>query len=375
MNVAIISPSQKIYSETFIEAHKQIKANVYYYYGGGIPNHLEGSGVIEAKAGTMNRWTRKIYRRIIQETLSVQEVEFIKSLKKNKIDVVFAEYGVTGAEIVNACQRIELPLVTIFHGYDAFLKQLIDSYRLKYQNLFRYSSKIIVVSEVMKQQLIELGCPEEKICKAICAPNDLFLGILPSFKEHKSFVAVGRFVDKKAPYYTLLAIRKAAEKHPDIKLYFAGQGALFETVHNLIGYFNLKNNVKLLDVITTDEFIALLSVVTGFVQHSITSINGDMEGTPVTVQEASAAGIPVISTRHAGIPEVIIDGKTGFLVDEHDVDAMASCIVELIENPKLAMEMGRNGKENIRLNFSMGKHLRIIESALQEAILLNTKRH
>ncbi len=369
MNVALVSPSHNAYSETFIQAHKKIDANVFYYYGGTIPNHLEGYGVIEPKSGTLNSWVRKFWRRIRRETFSVGETEFIKSLQDNEINVVFAEFGITGAELVHLCKRIHLPLVTIFHGYDAYVHKIIQDYKIKYLDLFQYAGKIIVVSEAMKSKLISLGCPDYKIVYTPCAPNDMFCKIKPIFSEQKSFIAVGRFDDKKAPYYTLLSIRKVAEKYPDVKLYYAGLGTLYETVKNLTKYFKLENNVKLLGIITPNDFVSLLIKATGFIQHSITSISGDMEGTPVAILEASAAGIPVVSTRHGGISEVIIDGKTGFLVDEHDVDGMALNIIKLIENPGLAKEMGHYGKENIIQNFSMEKHLYIIKSTLDEVVI------
>lgn len=367
MNVAIISPEQNAYSETFIRAHKRIDANVFFYFGGAIPTHLEGHGVICSNPGILKFWIRKFFRKLTSETFSVAEIEFIKSLQRNKIDVVLAEYGTTGADLVHICKRIKLPLVTMFHGYDASAKQIIEKYHTRYMALFEYASKIIVVSEEMKKKLESLGCMPNKIIKAIYGPDDRFLNVIPVFSEKKSFISIGRFVDKKAPYYTLLAIKKVADKYPDVLLYFAGEGKLFETCYNLASYFKLEKNVKFLGIITPEEFANYLGKVSGYIQHSVTSLNGDMEGTPVAILEANAAGIPVIATRHAGIPEVIIDGETGFLCEEHDVDQMAEKIITLIEDPELKREMGEKGKENIRSNFSLRKHLDVTEGVLTQA--------
>jgi colanic acid/amylovoran biosynthesis glycosyltransferase len=364
MNVAIISPTQSAYSETFILAHKKIDAKVFYYYGGVVPNYLEGYGSINPKRKFLIRLIRKFSRKISGETFSIAEMRLIKSLQRNKIDIVFAEYGTTGAELVPVCKKIKLPLVTIFHGYDASIKDVIENYRVKYVDLFHFARKILAVSTTMQEKLVSLGCPENKIIRTTYGPDNRFLEINPTFNEPESFVAIGRFVNKKAPYYTVLAIKKVAEKHPNVKLYFAGDGELFNTAQNLIKYFRLENNIKLLGPISPDEYSAILAKVTGFIQHSITAANGDMEGTPVAVLEASAAGIPIIATRHAGISDVIIDGATGLLVDEHDVDGMANQIIQLIENPELAKRMGQMGKENIKINFSMEKHLGLIKSAL-----------
>jgi len=63
-----------------------------------------------------------------------------------------------------------------------------------------------------------------------------------------------------------------------------------------------------------------------FILHSVTASNGDMEGTPVVLMEAQACGLPVISTYHSGVPEVVIDGKSGFLVPEKDIQALVEKI-------------------------------------------------
>lgn len=365
INVALVSPTKEAYSETFIQAHRNINANVFYYYGDFLPQFLDGYGYIGPKKEPLSRLLRFIDRKIRKPKLNINEQAFIESLKKNKIDAVLAEYGQTGVGVLNACKAHKIPLVTIFHGYDASVKGVVNSYLDRYKMLFAYSRKIIAVSSLMKSNLIKMGCPDEKIIHTPCAPNDLFLSLVPTFTEPRSFVAIGRFVDKKAPYYTILAIKKVAEKYPDVKLYFAGEGELLESCRNLVKYLKLENNVQLLGRITPQKYANLLTKVTGLIQHSITSENGDMEGTPVSVLEASAAGIPVIATRHAGIQDVITDGKTGFLVDEHDVDTMALKIEKLILNSQLVKIMGKNGKRRIIENFTMEKHLNLISNSLR----------
>jgi glycosyltransferase involved in cell wall biosynthesis len=105
-----------------------------------------------------------------------------------------------------------------------------------------------------------------------------------------------------------------------------------------------------------------------FVQHSVESSNGDCEGTPVSILEAGATGLPSVSTRHAGITDVVIEGETGFLVNERDVDAMAHHILRLVEEPILAKRMGMAAREQILKHFSkeerLGNLWRIIESCI-----------
>ena len=121
-------------------------------------------------------------------------------------------------------------------------------------------------------------------------------------------------------------------------------------------------------MITQDEFVNYLVTARAYVQHSITALDGDMEGTPVTILEASAAGIPVISTRHAGIPDVIVDGETGLLVEEHDVEGMSKQMLMVLEDKGFANKLGANGKLFISKNFSREKNLSMLAQTIQNSI-------
>jgi glycosyltransferase involved in cell wall biosynthesis len=88
----------------------------------------------------------------------------------------------------------------------------------------------------------------------------------------------------------------------------------------------------------------------------------------VAILEASAAGLPVISTIHAGIPDVINNGTTGLLSEEHDVDTMANNMIRLLNNPDLAKQLGAAGKEHIKKYFSLERHINELQKVINEAI-------
>jgi colanic acid/amylovoran biosynthesis glycosyltransferase len=104
------------------------------------------------------------------------------------------------------------------------------------------------------------------------------------------------------------------------------------------------------------------------VQHSVVAESGDSEGTPVAVLEAGASGLPVLATRHAGIPDVVVEGTTGLLVDERDVDGMAEHMVRVLRDPALAGALGRAARAHVAENFSMAHSVarlwRVIESTI-----------
>lgn len=362
--IAIISPSQNAYSETFIQQQKKgLKGKVFYYYGGKIPQYLEGFGKLSNSTVT---YFIKIKRKLGFKTLSIPETVFIHSLRKNKIQVVLAQYGTTAHQIVTICKRVNIPLITHFHGYDASVEAVIENCN-HYKAVFEYSSYVIAVSFSMKKRLIELGCPKEKVIYNTYGPDDLFMNVVPQFSD-STFIAVGRFVNKKAPYYTILAFKKVHDQFSDAKLVIGGTGELLEVCINLIKTLKLQDAVLLPGIIDRAQFVEYLSKGLAFVQHSITALNGDQEGTPVAILEASAAGLSVISTKHAGITDVIIEGETGFLVEEHDVDAMAEKMILLLENKTLAKELGASAKERIKTNFTLERHLDVIDGLIEKTI-------
>lgn len=364
MNIAIFSPSQNPYSETFIQAHKHfLKGKVFYYYGTS-NIRLEGYPAISS---SLERILLKVLKKVFKKPSNYSQVKTIsKSLKKHKIEVVLAEYGTHADYILPIIKEAKLPLVVHFHGYDASVKNVVDKHQ-RYIKVFNYASKVIAVSKKMEQMLLSLGCPKSKLVYNPNAPHPDFLKVKPKFSK-KQFIAIGRFTDKKAPYYTLLAFKQVVAKHPDAKLLLAGDGQLLNMCVNLANYLDLNRNVEFLGVVTPTRYRELLTESIAFIQHSITALNGDMEGMPVAILEASAAGLPVVSTIHAGIPDVIIDEKTGYLVPEHDVNGMAENIINILNNIKAAQQLGAAGKSNIQENFTMENHILGIQNTLKNAI-------
>ncbi|MDF1673838.1 MAG: glycosyltransferase [Vicingaceae bacterium] len=362
-NLAILSPSQNAYSETFIQAHKNyINANIKYYFKGIIPQNLEGYGNINP---IIKKGVNKLISHLKKDVLLAERTALKNSLKKEKIEVVLAEYGNLASEVVPVCKELNLPLIAHFHGFDASVYNVLEDYN-NYINLFEYATKIIAVSQVMEKQLLSIGCPREKLILNTYGPNEEFEKVIPTF-EKENFIAVGRFTDKKAPYYLILAFKEVVKKFPNARLIVAGDGFLKNTCLNLIKHFNLSKNIELPGIITPEQFKNYLTTSRAFVQHSITAENGDMEGTPLAILESSIAGVPVISTNHAGISDVIIHNQTGYLVNEHDVQGMSNYMLELLENKDKARALGEAGKKNIQENFNMAQHIEELNQIIYKA--------
>jgi glycosyltransferase involved in cell wall biosynthesis len=362
--LAILSVNKQTYSETFIQAHRKLPFNIKYYYDCMTVPKLEGNP-------DLARFTiaERIKKRFKRE-FTHYEHALIKSLKSEKVDCVLAEYGPTACHNFNVIKHLKLPLLVHFHGYDASMKSVIEKYRDQYKDVFSYADAVIAVSKKMKDNLKKLGCPEDKLIISTYGPNRDFLTVNPSYYSNQ-FIAVGRFVEKKAPNLTIQAFKRVVQVFPDAKLKMAGDGPLLETCKNLVKALQLDKNIEFVGVLTPDDIQSLFLESMAFVQHSITAESGDSEGTPVAVLEAQAAALPVISTYHAGIPDVVISNETGLLVEENDVDGMAKMMMRIIEEHGLAQRLGMAARKRIIENFTLQRHLNDLQKQIENLISKN----
>lgn len=350
INICLVHPN--LDAETFIKSHiDNLPFKVLELHGGLLPNIKDnGKLLVPLFLKGIDLGLEKYFH---LPSSFLQKRAIYKYLKENNISVVLAEYGPTGVAMLDACKSAEIPLIVHFHGYDASHKPTLEEYKTQYQDLFEYASAIITVSNLMTNKLCQLGAPKNKLYCIPCGANTkLFQASDPSLAG-PNFVAVGRFVDKKAPHLTILAFNKILETIPDAKLIMVGNGELFDACDSLVKSLKIEQKVIFKGACPQQEIVKIMQSARAFVQHSITPLSGDSEGTPVAVMEASAIGLPVISTRHAGIMDVIIHGETGYLVEEYDINAMSEYMIELAQNPALAKQLGEYGKSRIRENYSI----------------------
>jgi glycosyltransferase involved in cell wall biosynthesis len=286
------------------------------------------------------------------------------------VDVVLGEYGPVCVDYMEACAATGIPLVAHFHGYDAYQRSTLETYRLAYQRVFEVAKVLIVVSRAMGEQLKSLGAPAEKIVWNPCGVDtDFFQGARPGAAA-PLLLSVGRFVEKKAPHHVLCAFRDVLVARPDARLLMVGDGVLLDPCRKLAEVLGIHGHVTFAGGRPHSEVASYMRSARAFVQHSVQAADGDSEGTPVSVMEAGAAGLPVIGSRHMGIEDVVVHGETGFLVDEGDTRTMARHMTEMLDNPALAAELGRRGRARVCSEFSMDRSISRLWGALETAIEL-----
>lgn len=364
LNICFTSPSSNNYSETFIQNLKSgLKGEVFHCFGDLFP-YLTIRGKIQSYKTPPLKDI--VLHKIGWISVPLREYYLIRFLKENQINIIFVNYGPSGSLLAPVAKKLGIPLIVHFHGYDASVFSIFEKYRIGYQEMFKVASKIIVVSNDMKKVLNNFGAPEEKLINISCAPNSLFLELEPDYQSCQ-ILAVGRFVEKKAPYLTLMAFQRAKEKCIDLKLKFVGDGDLLSVCKDLCNYLRIRD-VEFLGIKSTKEVSVLMQRSFCFVQHSIQASNGDKEGTPVAILEAMAVGLPIVSTKHAGIPEVVKDGESGYLVEEGDVEGMAKKIEELYFNREKVEKMGSEGKKFISQNLGQQEYFAKVNSIIKRVV-------
>jgi len=369
-NLCIIKPNKSSFSETFVQVHiDRLAGNKFVLYGGNFPVYDDEKFLIKSKFGLLSYLFQK--RILKKQRIQVRTQALKNYLITKKIDVVFAEYGMVGAMVTEACQLAGVPLIIHFHGADVYYQKNIEEFGDLYKKAFQYGSAFIAVSADMATRLKDLGAPDEKVYNASCGVDPEDFPLIDISRSGQNFLAVGRFVEKKSPQSVVKAFNIVAEKLPQARLWIVGEGPLFEETSSMLPTLHLQNKVILTGKQTSTQIRELMKDTRAFVQHSVTAKNGDSEGTPVTVLEASSSGLPVIATKHAGIKEAVVDGVTGFLVEEHDIEGMAQRMRELAESPELAIKMGKAGRDHMIANYNTDQRIAFLDSIIQKNIKKN----
>lgn len=358
----VFAPTRRAASETFVRANLAgLPFAVSAYFGDEFPLNQParlayGLSVLVSKACTRLGWLRLAEWPAALVALAL--------IRRHRPDVVLAEFGFHAVRVMQAAAFAEIPFVVHFRGSDLSAQRRIGVLRGRYRRLVSIASGGVCKSKQMAAKLEQLGMlPSRILISASGANPALFKAGNPALAA-PVFLAVGRFVAKKGPLKTI----RAFALQPIGELWMVGDGPLFEDARRLVQDLQLQARVCFLGVKTQPEVADLMRQVRVFVQHSLIAPDGDSEGNPVSVMEAQLSGLPVVATRHAGIPDVVLDGCTGLLVEEGDVQGMAAAMERLMADPGLAARFGSAGRDRVLAGFTLGHHLQALTGFLQQQI-------
>ena len=290
-------------------------------------------------------------------------------------DVVHCHYGVIGLRYGVAARLWGAPLVVSFYGYDASRYPRERGERV-YAPLFAAAQRVTSLSPHMDERLRALGCAPEKIRRVPLpvdgtAEDEAQTARLAALARDDTvrLLTVARLVEKKGIDVALRAIGAMRDELPAIRYNVIGDGPLRAELEALAASLGIADRVSFAGALSNDLVQQAMREADLFVLPSLTAPTGDEEGTPTVLLEASYARLPVLATRHAGIPEIVTDGESGVLVAEGDPGALAAGLRALLSDRERWPAMGEAGR---RLVIERG-HLTADVAARLEALCLEVQ--
>ena len=366
--VLVLAPTRRARTETFVRANlARLPFAVEACFGDEVPwreplKALYGLAVLISKILTRLGWLRLA-------TLPPSGVAMLL-VRRHRPDVVMVEFGFHAVRVMELA-RTGVPLAVHFRGADASAERYVKRLEQRYRRLFQLTSAVIVKNQTMRSRLIALGAqPAHVLISPSGADEQRFQGATPASMPPR-FLAVGRFVSKKGPLDTLEAfalMRKLTGKADACRLVMVGDGPLLAEARERAHQLGLEQMVQFPGVLSPDAVAEQMRRSRVFVQHSRTAEDGDEEGCPVSVMEAQLCGLPVVATRHGGIPDVVVDQQTGRLVAEGDRMGMAEAMALLADRPDLAGAWGAAGQRRGRARFTVGHHVDQVSALLHTLV-------
>jgi colanic acid/amylovoran biosynthesis glycosyltransferase len=279
-------------------------------------------------------------------------------IKDFKPDLIHMHFGDTATRLYFPLKRAigSIPFLVSFHGFDASSHLNRTHYLNDLKKLVRQTGfHGICVSEHLRKNLLTRGVEinQQNISILYYGINvEIFRRTRRQNNEKKIFLQISGFYEKKGHIYTLKAFKKFLERNNGkARLIIGGDGPLKSEILNTCKDLELCNEVEFPGWISREQAVKLLNEADYFVHHSITATNGDQEGMPNAIIEAMAMELPVISTFHSGIPELVEDGVNGYLVKEKDIDTYALRMEQMLSWTFLTVN-----SEKISKQFSLPVH-------------------
>jgi colanic acid/amylovoran biosynthesis glycosyltransferase len=283
--------------------------------------------------------------------------ESLSFIGKRGYDIVHCHFGHLGMTALRLREAgiINGRVVVTFHGFD-ITKYLQSEGEEFYKTLFKKADLFLPVSKRWQEKLINIGCDEDKIKVhrmgvdvSLFRPKD----ISKTINKPVRILTIGRLVEKKGIEYGIKACELVINKCQDIEYTIIGDGPLEKKLRVLIEKLNLSRNVHLVNSGDQDKIVRMLGDADIMLAPSVTSSDGNQEGIPVVIMEAMASGLAVVSTLHSGIPELVKNGSTGYLVPERDIPSLAEKLLILINDSGLRLRMGLEGRKEIEANYNI----------------------
>ncbi len=276
-------------------------------------------------------------------------------LVQTQAEAVLAQFGHYAMDIEGAARGLSVPVFAHFHGHDMSARLRKKRYRQALQSHWHPFAGMIVVAKYQRDYLLDIGMESDSVALIPCgAPSREIVATVDEIKASSPrvdtefrFLFVGRFTAKKDPISVLRCFQACHEVYPHARLRMGGFGELETECREWISAqpTPFQDAVDLLGSLSPTQVLFEMARSDAFVQHSRVAPSGDMEGWPVSIGEAMAAGLPIIATRHAGIVDQVVEGVSGYLCDEGDWVQMGHDMIQLMSDRNRVAAMGNAARE------------------------------
>jgi len=304
----------------------------------------------------------------------------IHLVRTKQAKLLHAHFGTEGYYRLRLQRSVDIPLVTTFYGFD--MSQLPTEHprwKKRYKQLFKVGTLFLAEGPFMAQALVDLGAAPQKVRIQHLGVDLTRIPLISRERQGREAVRIlmaASFREKKGIAYGLQAFADAVKKYPEMVLRIVGgaktqeEHRLLESCKIIVKRERLANKVHFLGYIPYCSYLSELESAHLFLAPSVRAVNGDTEGgAPVSLIEAAAGGMPVISTMHCDIPNVVVDGKSGLLVPERDVPALTEAILKLACSPEVWGGFGAAGRKRVEEEFNATKQVARLESIYEESVL------
>lgn len=297
---------------------------------------------------------------------------FDRRMREAPFDIVHAHFGPGGCYALPFAQTARLPLVVTFHGYDVPLLSSRDRflplhwpYALRAPELLQQMALGLCASQELHDMLAALGVPQAKLrVFRLGIDVERFVPIQKPTTE-PIVTMIGRFVEKKGFEFGIRAFAQATTGLP-ARLILVGSGPREPQLRALVAQLGISERVQFAGPLPQTEVATLLQQSSVLLAPSVVAKDGNRESGLIVVKEASACGTVPIGTLHGGIPEIIDDGATGFLVPERDVAALADRLGRVLTDGDLRQRLASAGRQKMLSEYDNRERVASLEALYDE---------
>jgi glycosyltransferase involved in cell wall biosynthesis len=297
-------------------------------------------------------------------------------LGSHRPSLIHAHFGVEGVYALPLAKRLKIPLVTTFHGFDATLSTaaLLSSpawanYSLFRRQLAQQGDLFLCASAFIRDRVLAMGFPEARTKTHYIGVDCRTTQPRNPAEETPTILHVARLVEVKGTHYLIRAFGSLAQRHATAALVIIGDGPLKQSLQALAKSLGVERRVQFLGALPHADVLAWMRKAAILALPSVRTASGRVEGLGMVLLEAAATGVPTVGSRVGGIPEGILDGKTGFLTPERDADALAHRLGELLDDSAMRLRMGMAARELVERQFDIHRQTEALEDHYEGVLL------